>query len=76
MQNKKLSVDKNVWNLNHWRKVNFIWIMCLFSVIEIYLFWFSFTNLFTNNIWIFVAVYKAINIIAGKILEIYLEDEF
>lgn len=59
------SFDKNILRINFWKRTNYLMILGIFIIYELYLIFFSFTQLFADNIWVFIFIYK----IAGMVLE-------
>lgn len=70
----KESFNKNVWQVNLWEQYNFLWVWALFLIMELYRINFSFTTVFGNNVWVFIAVYKIVGILAELIIIYYVKD--
>lgn len=67
--------DKNVWYKNLWRRANYIYISMLLIAFELFHIHFSFTALFSNNIWYFIIFFKLVGITVENVCEQYIQDK-
>lgn len=70
-QKTKESLNKNVWLISSWKKIDFLRYASILLIIELYLVHFSFTKTFADNVWVFLGVYKCIGIIVSTTLNYF-----
>lgn len=69
-----VSFDKNTWNVTSWKRFNYAVLNMLTIVLNIFFVYISFTNLFGQWFWWFIAGFKVLGIIIESIAELLLED--
>jgi hypothetical protein len=66
--------DGNVWNYFTWKRSNMIFISVFWIFYNLMVVQFSFSDVFSNNIWMMIGLLKVLGIILGLILEFLVEE--
>ena len=66
--------DNNVFPGITWKRINFFAMSLFTIVLEVYFVHISFTNIFSENLWYFIAGFKVLGVIVENVAEILLQD--
>lgn len=66
--------DKNCWYATAWQRMNYFAFNLLVVVIEVFFVHASFSDLFSNNLWYFIAAFKVVGIVAENASEVLLAN--
>ena len=75
VEKKEESFVGNIWEVNLWQKGNYYWIWAFYLMFELYRIHFSFTKLFGENVWYFLATFKVMGIVTEILINNYLNDD-
>lgn len=75
IENKSQGFDRNIMDMNYWRRANYLYVMVLYLIFELYRINFSFTKMFADNPWTFIGIYKVLSLILERIFKSHLLDE-
>lgn len=66
--------DKNCWYTTMWSRMNYFAFNLIVILIEVFFVHASFSNLFSNNLWYFIAGFKVVGIVAENVSELLLSN--
>lgn len=72
---KAEAYDGNVWYKTTWKRMNYFCMSMLLVLFQLLHVHFSFTDLFSNNIWTFIIIFKILGIAIENICEVFMEDK-
>lgn len=66
--------DSNVWFATSWKRLNFFAMNTLVIIMELFFIHISFSNIFSDNLWYFIAGFKVVGLIVENSSEILLSN--
>jgi hypothetical protein len=73
-KNQPNSFDHNIWDPTSWKRFNYYSLSFLTILLELYFVHLSFSNIFGDNLWYFIAGLKVLGITVENVAEILLSD--
>ena len=67
--------DNNVWYKTNWKRINYVAMSMLLILFQIFHVHFSFTDLFSANIWPCIFIFKLIGITTENVCEVFIGDK-
>mmetsp|Transcript_9638 Transcript_9638/g.9300 ORF Transcript_9638/g.9300 Transcript_9638/m.9300 type:complete len:430 (+) Transcript_9638:820-2109(+) len=69
------SFDGNIWEFYTWKRSNMIFCTAFLIFFNLAVIQFSFSDLFSDNIWVMIVSYKVVSIIVERVIENAVQDK-
>lgn len=73
-KNSDVSYDNNGWYQIAWQRLNYLLLNVLTVILEVFFIHISFSEIFSNNLWYFIAGFKVLGVIIENVAELLLKN--